>query len=189
MITFIRRFFDSKFGIPISLGFLALIAVAFASSDITGTGMFGGVSGGDRVAVVGDEKIGTADLSRAASNALDQARQQNPTLTMASFLRGETLNEVLDSVLDRNAIAQFAKLVGLRAGDNLLNSEILEIPAFRGPDGNFSDEIYRAAIGGQGPMRKCATIWARACWRSNCWCLRRSGRKCRTRWSASTPAC
>ena len=150
MITFIRKFFDSKFGVPVSLGFLALIALAFASSDITGSGMFGGVSGGDRVAVVGDEKIGTADLSRAATNALDQNRQQNPTLTMASFLRGETLDQVLDSLLDRSAIAQFAKLVGLRAGDNLLNSEILDIAAFRGPDGNFSDEVYRAAIGQQG---------------------------------------
>lgn len=150
MISFIRKFFDSKFGVPVSIGFLALIALAFASADITGSSTFGGVSGGDRVAVVGDEKIGTADLSRAATNALDQNRQQNPTLTMASFLRGEALNDVLDALMDRTAIAQFAKSIGLRAGDNLLNSEILDIAAFRGPDGNFSDEVYRATIGQQG---------------------------------------
>lgn len=150
MISSIRRFFDSKFGVPVTLGFLALIAIAFASSDITGSGMFGGVSGGDRVAVVGDERIGTADLSRAATNALDQARQQNPTLTMATFLRGGAIDDVLDVLLDRTAIAQFAELVGLRAGDNLVNSEILDIPAFRGADGNFSDETYRAVIAQQG---------------------------------------
>ncbi|WP_324260242.1 SurA N-terminal domain-containing protein [Altererythrobacter sp. H2] len=150
MISFFRRFFNSKLGVPVSLGFLALIALAFASSDITGTGMFGGVSGGDRVAVVGDEKIGTADLSRAATNALDQMREQNPTLTMAAFLRDGAIDEVLEQLLDRTAIARFAEDIGLRAGDNLLNSEILAIPAFRGPDGNFSDEVYRAAIGQQG---------------------------------------
>lgn len=150
MISIIRRFFDSKLGVPITLGFLALIAIAFASSDITGSGMFGGVSGGDRVAVVGDERIGTADLSRAATNALEQARQQNPTLSMASFLRGDAMDDVLDVLLDRTAIAQFAEMVGLRAGDNLLNSEILDIAAFRGPDGNFSEETYRAAIAQQG---------------------------------------
>lgn len=150
MISFFRRFFNSKLGVPVSLGFLALIALAFASSDITGTGMFGGVSGGDRVAVVGDEKIGTADLSRAATNALDQMREQNPTLTMAAFLRDGAIDEVLEQLLDRTAIARFAENIGLRAGDNLLNSEILAIPAFRGPDGNFSDEVYRAAIGQQG---------------------------------------
>ena len=150
MISIIRRFFDSKLGVPITLGFLALIAIAFASSDITGSGMFGGVSGGDRVAVVGSERIGTADLSRAATNALEQARQQNPTLSMASFLRGDAMDDVLDVLLDRTAIAQFAEMVGLRAGDNLLNSEILDIAAFRGPDGNFSEETYRAAIAQQG---------------------------------------
>lgn len=150
MISLIRRFFDSKLGVPVTLGFLALIAIAFASSDITGTGMFGGVSGGDRVAVVGDQKIGTADLSRTASTALDQARQQNPSLTMAAFLRGETMDEVLDALIDRTAIAEFARSIGLRAGDNLVNSEIIDISAFRGPDGNFSDEIYRSAIAQQG---------------------------------------
>ena len=150
MISIIRRFFDSKLGVPVTLGFLALIAIAFATADITGSSMFGGVSAGARVAVVGDERIGTADLSRAATNALDQARQQNPTLSMAAFLRGDAMNDVLDVLLDRTAIAQFAKVVGLRAGDNLLNSEILDIPAFRGPDGNFSDETYRAVIGQQG---------------------------------------
>lgn len=150
MISIIRRFFDSKLGVPVTLGFLALIALAFASSDITGSGMFGGVSGGDRVAVVGDERIGTADLSRAATTALDQARAQNPTLTMASFLRDDAITDVLDVLLDRTAIAQFAKAVGLRAGDNLLNSEILDIPAFRGPDGNFSEDTYRAVIAQQG---------------------------------------
>ncbi|MFN4021202.1 MAG: SurA N-terminal domain-containing protein, partial [Erythrobacter sp.] len=121
MISIIRKFFDSKFGVPITLGFLALIAIAFASSDITGSSLFGGVSGGDRVAVVGSERIGTADLSRAATNALEQARQQNPTLSMASFLRGDAMDDVLDVLLDRTAIAQFAEMVGLRAGDNLLN--------------------------------------------------------------------
>jgi peptidyl-prolyl cis-trans isomerase D len=150
MIQIIRRFFDSKFGIPVTLGFLALIAVAFATADITGSGMFGGVAGGDRVAVVGDEKVGAADLSRATSNAYDQVREQNPTLSMAAFLAQGGIDEVLDQLLDRIAIGEFAKNYGLRAGDNLVNSEILEIGAFRGPDGNFSEEIYRAAIGQQG---------------------------------------
>jgi len=150
MIQFIRRFFDSKFGIPVTIGFLALIAVAFASADISGTGTFGGLAGGDRVAVVGDQKIGTADLSRSATNALDQVRQQNPTLTMPAFLAQGGLEEVLDQIIDRAAIAEFARSFGLRAGDNLVNSEIVQIGAFRGPDGNFSQDIYRAAIAQQG---------------------------------------
>ncbi len=150
MIQFFRRFFASKLGIPIVIGFLALIAIAFASADITGSGTFGGLSGGDRVVVVGDQKIGTAELSRSVTNALDRVREQNPSLSMPAFLAQGGLEQVLDQLIDRTAISEFARKYGLRAGDNLINSEIIDIPAFRGPDGNFSQDIYRAAIAQQG---------------------------------------
>lgn len=150
MIQFFRRFFASKLGIPIVIGFLALIAIAFASADITGSGTFGGLSGGDRVVVVGDQKIGTAELSRSVTNALDRVREQNPSLSMPAFLAQGGLDQVLDQLIDRTAISEFARKYGLRAGDNLVNSEIIDIPAFRGPDGNFSQDVYRAAIAQQG---------------------------------------
>ncbi|GAA4038650.1 peptidylprolyl isomerase [Parerythrobacter jejuensis] len=150
MINSFRKFFQSKIGIGLFVGFLALIAFAFAGADVSSTGTFGGVSGGDRVAVVGDEKIGTAELSRAATNALDQVRQGNPTLSMPAFIEQGGLERVLDTLLDRVAIAEFGKKYGLRAGDNLVNSEIRMIPAFRGADGNFDEEMYRAAIAQQG---------------------------------------
>lgn len=148
MIKFFRNFFDSKFGVPVTLAFLALIAVAFASADITGS-TFGGVSGGDRVAVVGSEKISTADLRSAAGNTVDQLRQEDPTLSLAAFLEQGRLGEVLERLIDRMAIAEFAQMNGLRAGDNLVNSEILEIPIFRGPDGNFDQATYQAWLGQQ----------------------------------------
>ena len=81
MLTFIRSFFQSRVGIAATLGFLALIAVAFAAADITGS-KFSGVAGGDRAAKVGDQTIGTGALSQAVSNAFEGDRQQNPTLTM-----------------------------------------------------------------------------------------------------------
>jgi peptidyl-prolyl cis-trans isomerase D len=57
MLQPFRNFFKSKIGIAVTLGFLALIAVAFASSDVANTGTFGGIAGGDRVAIVGGEKV------------------------------------------------------------------------------------------------------------------------------------
>ncbi len=150
MITFFRSFFQSKIGIAVTLAFLALIAFAFASSDVANTGTFGGVSGGDRVAVVGDEKISTSDLSRAATTAVDRVRQQNPTISMPAFLEQGGLEQVLTQLTERFAISGFANKYGLRAGMNLVNSEILAIPAFRGADGNFDDATYRQAISAQG---------------------------------------
>ena len=150
MINSFRRFFQSKIGLAITLGFLALIGFAFASMDVSSSGTFGGLSGTSNVAVVGEEKIGTGDLSQAASNALDQVRENNPTVAMPTFIAEGGLERVLESVIDRTAIAEFARKYGLRAGDNLVNSEIRRIPAFRGADGNFSEDAYRGALGQQG---------------------------------------
>lgn len=150
MLQFFRNIFKSKLGLLLTFGLLALIALAFATADVANTGSFGGVAGGDRVAVVGDTRIATADLSRAATQALDRARQQDPTLSMPAFIAQGGLDQVLEQLIDRAAIAEYAGDHGLRAGDNLINSEIQTIGAFRGPDGNFSAEVYKNALAAQG---------------------------------------
>lgn len=150
MLLFFRSFFKSKFGLAITFAFLALIAFAFASSDVANTGMFGGVAGGERVAVVGDERIDSAELAQSASTALDRLRQDNPALSMPAFIAQGGLEEVLDQLIARYAIATYAERFGLRAGDNLINSEIRQIGAFRGPDGNFSADAYNQTLAAQG---------------------------------------
>jgi len=149
MISFFRRFFQSKIGLPIVLAFLALIALAFAASDITGSS-FGGVSNSDRVAVVGGEAIPSADLTLAANTALDQVRQQNPTLTMPEFIEEGALDEVLRQLIDRYTVGNYGAKYGLRAGDNLINSEILQISAFNGLTGEFDPQTYQAALRQRG---------------------------------------
>lgn len=149
MFQFFRNFFKTKVGLAISLAFLGLIALAFASADVSSTGTFGGIAGGNRVAVVGDEKISTADLVQSTNNELDRARQEQPTITMPALLREGGLEAALDALINRAALRGFAHDNGYRAGDNLINSEIRMIPAFRGPDGNFSEDTYRQALAQQ----------------------------------------
>lgn len=150
MLQFFRNIFKSKLGLLLTFGLLALIALAFATADVANTGTFGGVGGGDRVAVVGDTAISTNELANAASRALDRARQQNPTLSMQGFIAQGGLDDVLEQLIDRAAIADYAQSQGFRAGDNLINSEIRQIGAFRGADGDFSADAYKAAITQQG---------------------------------------
>ena len=114
MISFFRNFFQSKIGIGVTLGFLALIALAFASSDVANTGMFGGVAGGDRVAVVGERTISTGDLSQNVTNAFEQARAQNPTLSLEAFIEQGGFDDVLEQVLSRNALANPPRVRSLR---------------------------------------------------------------------------
>lgn len=149
MISFFRRFFASKIGLPIVLAFLALMALAFAASDISGS-TFGGISNTDRMAVVGGKAIPISDLNTSAANALDQVRQQNPTLTMPEFIAEGGLEEVERQLIDRFAIGEYARRHGLRAGTNLVNSEILKIPAFQGLTGGFDENTYKAALAQRG---------------------------------------
>ncbi|MEE4207073.1 MAG: peptidyl-prolyl cis-trans isomerase [Erythrobacter sp.] len=149
MISSIRRFFQSKFGLPIFIGFLVLVALAFAAADITGS-TFGGVAGGDRVAVVGDERIPASELESTAQSALEQVRREDPTISMPEFIEQGLLEEVLRQLLDRYAVGNFAEDIGLRAGRNLINSEILQIQAFRNLAGEFDEQVYQQALRAQG---------------------------------------
>ncbi len=148
MISFFRNFFQSKIGLPIFIGFLVIVALAFAAADITGS-TFGGLSSGNRVALVGDDEISSADLSGTAESALAQVRQENPTVTMPSFIAEGGLDEVLEQLIDRYAIGAYAEKYGLRAGENLVNSEILKIGAFRGVSGDFDQAVYQRALAQQ----------------------------------------
>ncbi|MFO6447381.1 SurA N-terminal domain-containing protein [Erythrobacter sp. NE805] len=149
MISFFRRFFASKVGLAIALAFLALMGLAFAASDITGR-TFGGIAATDRMAVVGGEAIPVTELTTGANTALEQVRQQNPTLTMPEFVAGGGFDEVVSQIIDRFVIAEYARAHGLRAGENLVNSEILKIGAFQGLTGAFDEKAYLAAIGRRG---------------------------------------
>lgn len=147
MLSFFRNIFKSKVGLAITIGFVALIGVAFAVGDVASTGSLGGgISGGENVAVVGGEKIAATELSQAATVSVDQLRQQNPTLSMEAFVQQGGLEETLTQLLDRRAISWWAGEHGIMAGNNLVNSEIRRIPAFRGNDGQFSEAAYQAAL-------------------------------------------
>jgi len=149
MISFFRRLFASKIGLAIAMAFLALMALAFAASDITGR-TFGGIASTDRMAVVGSKSIAISDLTTSANNALAQVRQQNPTLTMPEFIAQGGLDEVTKQLIDRFAVGEYARKYGLRAGKNLVDSEILKIPAFQGLTGAFDEKTYVAALGQRG---------------------------------------
>lgn len=150
MIQIFRNFFQSKLGIGVTLAFLGLIAVAFATSDVANTGMFGGVAGGDRVAVVGDERIDAIDLSTRASDALNGVRQQDPTITMEAFIAQDGLKDTLDNLISRAAIAQLAQRFGLRAGSRLIDSEIVQMANMRTIEGEFDTEAFRTVLRQQG---------------------------------------
>ena len=150
MLQMFRSFFKSKVGIVVTLLFLGIIAIAFASSDVANNSTFGGVTGGDRVAVVGERRIDTAELSMIASSAVQRLRADNPTLTMEAFIDNGGLEDTLENLIQRSSLAELARESGLRAGTRLVDSEIRNTPQFRSFDGSFDADAFRSALRQQG---------------------------------------
>lgn len=149
MMQSFRKFFSSKIGLGLTLAFLVLIALAFASSDVAGSNTFGGVAGGNRIAVVGDRKIGTGEMDTIVRNRVNTQRQQDPTLTMEDFINDGEFDALLEAQFDRFAIAEFAHKYGFEAGKRLIDSEIAAIGAFRGADGVFDPVVYENTLRNQ----------------------------------------
>ena len=146
MLQLFRNLTKSKIGVAVTLAFLGLLALAFVGGDVANSSLFGGVAGGDRVASVGGERVDSADLVSNATNALEAERQENPTLTMPAFIAQGGLTQVLDQLLRRTALAVFGQDHGLRVSDRLVDSELLQIGAFRGADGQFDANLFRATL-------------------------------------------
>jgi peptidyl-prolyl cis-trans isomerase D len=146
MLQFFRNFFSSTIGIAVTLGLVGLIALAFAAGDVASSGSFGGVAGGDRAAMVGNQRISTSELTRTLRQNLEQARQQSPGLTMKAYIAGGGMDASLNQLIDRTAIGVFGDKHGIVAGKRLVDSELAKIPSLQGLDGKFSDATYHQML-------------------------------------------
>jgi peptidyl-prolyl cis-trans isomerase D len=143
MISFIRSLINSKFGALIALIFVGMIAIAFALGDVTGSGSFGGLSGGN-VARVGSQNITLGELNDALDNRLKAERQSNPTLDMASFVEGGGLDSTLEQLINRYGLMVFGEKYGVGVSKRLVDSEIRKLPGAMGLDGKFSEKAFQA---------------------------------------------
>jgi peptidyl-prolyl cis-trans isomerase D len=150
MLQFFRQGIKSKLGIAIALGFVMLIALAFAAGDVTSGNTFGGIAGGDRVATVGDSRIDSPDLERSATTVVNNMRQQDPTTTMRGFIAKGGLSDLLDYLVARRATLEFGKRQGMHIGTRLIDSEITKLPGVQGPDGKVDPLLYQRFIGNRG---------------------------------------
>ncbi len=150
MITFFRNIFSSKIGLFLTMCFVALIAIAFASADVTGTGAFGGVTGSGTAATVGDSKLTTSELNQSVNNAFRAEQRENTGLDLKTYVEGGGFDSILDRLVNSFVIADFGNKYGMTAGKRLVDGEIASIPSFQGADGQFSEENFRRALQQQG---------------------------------------
>lgn len=146
MITSFRRLFSSKIGIALSFVFIALIAIAFAGADISGsTSMGGGLSSGT-VAEVGSSDIDTAEVSQRVQNRLDQERRNSPGLDMTAFMSAGGFEQTLEQIINVRALELLGAKAGLAVSKRQIDAEIVSIPAFNGPGGSFDRTTFLSVL-------------------------------------------
>lgn len=147
MISSFRRMLASRWGAALALAFVVLMGFAFALSDVTGSGSFGGLGGG-HVAKVGDRKIGLGEFDDMLQNALRAERRDNPTLDMTQFVESGGMDATLDRLINRYALSIFGEEHGVAVSKRLVDSELRQLPGVNGPDGRFSQQAFESFLQG-----------------------------------------
>lgn len=144
MMAWLRRFLSSW----VALGILGLVVVAFIITGVgTGTDPLGGMGGGANVtlAKVGNTKLESTAVEEQIQRVLRNARQQNPQIDMAAFLRSNGFEQVMDQMINSQAAEAWGRKHGFAAARLLVDAEIASIPAFQ-VAGRFDQTTYANAL-------------------------------------------
>lgn len=150
MLTFLRRVLFSTAGKIIALLLLVVIAVAFALGDITNLTGNGGPSGGALVQV-GDRKVTEQDLQRQLKEALDRARQQQPSLDMTQLVAMGGFEQVLNDMVDGIVLEEYAGEHGMAVSKTAIDGVIAGAREFADPlTGKFNQRAFEQLLRQQG---------------------------------------
>lgn len=130
---------------------LALVAMVVTGFGTGGGGigdLAGGASGGT-LATAGGREVTAEEVRDAVTREYDRARQQQPTLDLASFLAGGTYDAILDQLITAAAIERFGGDQGLIVSQRMIDREIVNIPSFRNFTGQFDETVFRQVLRSQ----------------------------------------
>lgn len=120
-----------------------LIVVGLAGFGISSSGALQT----NTVAAVGDRTIATDDYARALDQELRTLSNQiGRALPMAEARQYGIGEMVLARLVNDAALNHEADRLVLSVGDVVVRDQIVEVPAFQGPDGKFSRDTYTFAL-------------------------------------------
>jgi peptidyl-prolyl cis-trans isomerase D len=141
MLNLFRQFTKSRIGLIVVFAFLAIIAVAFAASDITGVSS--SVTGSGKVlAEVGGTKITDAEVKDRIDRFIRDAQAQGQQITMADFLQRGGYEFIVDGLISAAATDEFGRDTGMQVSKRLIDGDIASAPAFIGLDGKFDQKAF-----------------------------------------------
>lgn len=144
MLAFFRSAVSSIWGkLILGIILLAFIVTLYEGRSPFGTGT---ILGGSSLASVGSAPISEQELRRRVQNQLDAARRQQPDLDMAQFVAAGGVESTLRQMIDARTLTEFGRRHGLVASDRLVGSLLNQIPAFKGPTGQFDQRTYEGVL-------------------------------------------
>jgi peptidyl-prolyl cis-trans isomerase D len=147
MISFFRRALSSWY----VLGLLGLIMVAFIVTGVGTPSGLGNVGGsGSNLASVSGRAVTAEELSQRLETALKRAREEQPGMTRASFIRQGAFDAILKELTDFVSLDAFANKHGMAISHRLIGGEIASIPAFNGATGKFDQARFQQVLASQG---------------------------------------
>ena len=147
MMGFFRRAIGSKMGATIALGFLALVAFAFAAGDATrhwDGNMFG--QSGTTAAAVGRATLTTTELQDRVQRIFLMNQREKPDLTLDQLVAAGGVREILDQLVGGLALTEFGKKNGMIPSKALIDAEIARIPAFHDATGAFNQSQFQQLL-------------------------------------------
>ncbi|MEM6374201.1 MAG: peptidyl-prolyl cis-trans isomerase [Pseudomonadota bacterium] len=133
----------SKTAVWILLGLLILGLAGFGATNLSGTIR--------TVGSVGDKYIDVDTYARTLQQEIQAvSRQTGSALSFAEAQAVGLDQAVLARLVRARALDHEATQMGLSVGDETLRDEILNIPSFRGLDGNFDRDAYSFALRNSG---------------------------------------
>jgi len=150
MISIFRRLIGSKVGAGIGILFLALVAFAFAASDITSSGnfSFGGLGGGNATKI-GGRKLLDSEVQARVQRVFEQQRRDNPGMQIAQFIELGAVPQIYDQLVAGITLSEFAHRQGVHVSKRMVDAQIAQIPAFHDATGKFDQNVFRQLLTSQ----------------------------------------
>jgi peptidyl-prolyl cis-trans isomerase D len=129
---------------------LVLLAIVITGFGTRGSGLGDLGTGPARLATVDGQAITERDFTTRLNSELNTARQQQPELDMAGFIKTGAFDALLQTMIDQRAQVATAEDHGLTASKRMVDGVIAGIPAFKDAAGKFDERLFRGALNQAG---------------------------------------
>lgn len=148
MLAFFRRIINSRAGLIVTFVALAMIALAFASGDVSSLRSQGmaALGGSDDVMTVGKVHVTAPEFRTRIGQEIESYRQQQPTLDAAQFVAAGGYDAAVEQLMNALSLEQFGRQQGMLVSKRAVDGQIASIPGLLGPDGRFDPLLFRQLL-------------------------------------------